>query len=282
MNQKCNRLKFPCHAPGEKCSVLQSTSWLSFPLDNWVGSFHVWPSEVGFICFAELSPDGLWNGKVFPGFSFSAMSHGEGARARRKEGLRWVRKPCSPPHHFILYTLHHKALYNQWQNIEGLEIQQMDHYHLFLWSCCCRDGMKVWNPLNPLCSAPVGAPEASSVTLVPRRRALDPTSGSEDNVVWWFLMQTISHTESCQAFYRAAPIPPIGLKTTEAPCGRFHRWINRGEISTAERNPLTAPTSLTQDGYCCTRCPPLPSDPSWSWITWSGDFFWSRESASVE
>ena len=95
----------------------------------------------------------------------------------------------------------------------------------------------------------------SSVTLVPRRRALDPTSGSEDNVVWWFLMQTISHTESCQAFYRAAPIPPIGLKTTEAPCGRFHRWINRGEISTAERNPLTAPTSLTQDSRCCTRCP---------------------------
>ena len=144
---------------------------------SWVGSFHIWPSEVGFICFAELSPDGLWNGKVFPGFSFSAMSHGEGARARRKEALRWVQKPCSPPHHFILYTLHHKALHNQWQNIEGLEIQQMDHYHLFLWSCWGRDGMKVWNPLNPLCSAPVGAPEDLVWHWFPEEEPWTPLQG---------------------------------------------------------------------------------------------------------
>ena len=90
-----------------------------------------------------------------------------------------------------------------------------------------------------------GAPEASPVTLAPRRRALDPTSGSEDNVAWWFLMQTISHTESCQAFYGVAPMSPIELKTTEAPCGRHCRWINRtnrGELSTAERKSSDSPS----------------------------------------
>lgn len=134
--------------------------------------------EVGFFGFAVIltwwateRQDPTWV------FRFSSVSDREGERVRKKESLRWVWKLHSSPHHFIFYILHHKALHNQWQSIEGLQIQEMDHYHRFVKLPLLRQRRQSRSTESLCARAPFGAPEACGVTISSRRSVPNRTQG---------------------------------------------------------------------------------------------------------
>lgn len=94
---------------------------------------------------------------------------------------------CSAPHHFILYTLHHRDSCNQYsQKYRRIENSRNGYYHL-CFEAVLQDGMKIFKSLDPLCWEPVGAQRHLVWQWFPE--TLNPTSGSGGRtLVWWFLL----------------------------------------------------------------------------------------------
>lgn len=182
------------------------------------------------------------------------------------EGKKPSQVSTVPVHpHIILYcTLCITKFFTSVTKWEGLEIQEMDHYHLLFVKLLLQRWHEGLKSPELLVLRTSRSPEASSVTGFPEEEPWTPLQwvkwrGSDGS--------SCKPSPTMNPGRLQAPRHPIGLEDNEAPCGRLHRWINRihrGEISTAERNPSWQPQLLTQDSHCPYAgplCPGILADP---------------------
>lgn len=131
MNQKHNGLKFPCCAQGwtaqGECLAVQSTRWVSFP-QNFEKRASPFCPRGEFLLFC-LTLTWLSTKKCKSSSLFQFLIYIKGGR---KENSGECESCSYPQITLCCIFLHHKALHNQWQNTEGLQIQEMDRYHHFL------------------------------------------------------------------------------------------------------------------------------------------------------